>query len=329
MTQILATPELSKRQLTLLNSRQSQLLGPSDLPMIFGRQRKADADLSAINRNQLNDLTSKEWIQETKSIWRQKGLGASHEHTLIERMHPAPFSFQDIARLIRFFTKTGMRVFDPFMGVGSSLKAAALNSRQALGIELSSRWAELAVLRLDREVPDHVDQEVWNIDIRDALPKIPEKFFDFIVTSPPYWAILNKKPDHKVRSERIRNGLATNYSDDPRDLGNISDYRLFVDELAGIFNNLAQKLLPGRYCAIIVSDFRHKDTFYSFHSDLASAVDSTSLRLQGITILEQSHKALYPYGYPFAYVPNVHHQYILIFRRPRVNASAKTTYVRS
>ena len=29
----------------------------------------------------------------------------------------------------------------------------------------------------------------------------------------------------------------------------------------------------------------------------------------------QNHKSLLPYGYPFAYVENIHHQYILIFRK--------------
>ena len=31
-----------------------------------------------------------------------------------------------------------------------------------------------------------------------------------------------------------------------------------------------------------------------------------------ITILYQPHKRIFPYGYPAAFVPNIHHQYILI-----------------
>src|SRR5207249_3481372 len=45
-------------------------------------------------------------------------------------------------------------------------------------------------------------------------------------------------------------------------------------------------------------------------------LDGPDVKLQGVTILEQTHKTLLPYGYPFSYVPNVHHQYILILRRP-------------
>ncbi|HSH61343.1 MAG TPA: transposase [Acidimicrobiales bacterium] len=39
-------------------------------------------------RNKLNDLTAKEWIQETVSVWRQKGPGAGHPDAQIERLHP-------------------------------------------------------------------------------------------------------------------------------------------------------------------------------------------------------------------------------------------------
>jgi len=271
------------------------------------------------SRNGLNDLSGREWIQETVSVWRQKGLGASHPHTKFEKLHPAPFSFQDVARLIQFFTKKGMLVLDPFVGVGSSLKAAALSDRQGIGIELSPKWASLARKRLIEEAPGKNGQQVWCMDIRDAIVKIKDGSVDFVVTSPPYWSILGKKADHKVKATRVSRGLEQKYSADSRDLGNISNYKDFLDALTDIFNKLAPKIVPGKYCAIVVSDFKHGSRYYPFHSDLYNGIDRTKLALCGITILHQSHKALYPYGYPFAYVPNVHHQYILLFRRPKTS----------
>jgi len=288
------------------------LVSPSPEPVPQEEVKPDEVD----PRNKLNELTGKEWIQETKTVWRQRGLGANHEHTKYEKLHPAPFSFQDVARLIRFFTKRDMLVLDPFCGVGSTLKACALEGRRGLGIELSPRWAELARLRLKEEVPDDSKQHVWCIDVREAIERIEDESVDFIVTSPPYWSILNKRPDHKTKKVRLDRGLVQNYSDDEKDLGNIADYTEFLDTLASIFEDLASKLRPGAYCAIIVSDFKHGPRFYPFHSDLYSRIDEKCLALQGIICLEQPHKSLYPYGYPYAYVPNIHHQYILIFRRP-------------
>jgi hypothetical protein len=56
--------------------------------------------------NRLNDLDAKEWIPETVSVWTQRGLGKAHEHAKIERLHPAPFSFQDVARLMPGLRRT-------------------------------------------------------------------------------------------------------------------------------------------------------------------------------------------------------------------------------
>ena len=133
-------------------------------------------------------------------------LGAAHPETKHERLHPAPFSFQDVARLIKFFTKPGMLVVDPFMGVASTLKAAALEGRRGIGIELSPVWAELGRERLEEEVPDASSQEIWTMDVREAMPRPENASVDLFVTSPPYWTILNKKADHKVKEVREAEG---------------------------------------------------------------------------------------------------------------------------
>ncbi len=147
--------------------------------------------------------------------------------------------------------------------------------------------------------------------------------FDFIVTSPPYWSILNKKADWKVKKSRLKEDLATNYSDgDPNDLANIEDYETFLDVLVDkVFLQCARVLKGKGYMCIVVSDFRNKSEFVSFHSDLIQRMSNRSiegggvLKLQGVKVLLQNHKSLLPYGYPFAYVENIHHQYVLIFRK--------------
>lgn len=275
-------------------------------------------------RNKLNDLTGKEWLPETKSFFFQKGLGSSHPHAQIERQHPAPYSFQDISKLVLFFTKKGQRVLDPFGGVGSTAKACEINGRISTSIELSEKWNSLAIERLETEVGVETSNkhEFINADCRIVLKSMQSDTFDFMVTSPPYWAILNKKPDHKVKNGRVNNKLATNYSEDRNDLGNIPDYKQFLEVLVNdVFVECGRVLKQGKYMCIVVSDFRNKSDFISFHSDLIQRLnkvhvdDKNQLSLQGVKILAQNHKSLLPYGYPFAYVENIHHQYILIFRK--------------
>lgn len=278
-------------------------------------------------RNTLNDLNGSQWLPETKSFFYQKGLGAKHPHAQIERQHPAPYSFQDIAHLITFFTKKGMRVLDPFGGVGSTAKACELEGRLCTSIELQPRWRDLAVQRLEVEVGEGTSEKHEFIlgDSREELKRFPSSSFDFMVTSPPYWSILNKKADHKVMKERVANNLATNYSDDDEnDLANVGSYEEFLEILVDdILMECARVLRPKKYMCLVVSDFRNKSEFISFHSDLIQAMnkretsDGYRVTLQGVKVLLQNHKTLLPYGYPFAYVENIHHQYILIFRKDK------------
>ena len=268
--------------------------------------------------NKLNDLTAREWIPETVSVWVQRGLGKGHEHAQIERLHPAPFSFQDIARLVRFFSKARETVLDPFAGVASTLKAAAIEGRRGIGIELNAKYADLARKRLAEEVPSLpgvcLEQQVIQGDARTEIPKLQKNSVKLVVTSPPYWNILHKQ-DHKARQERVAHGLDTQYSSDPADLGNIKDYRDFVTVLADTLALTRLCLVDGGHVCTVVGDFRHKAKYFMFHADLAEAMEQRGFTLKGVKILYQRHKRVFPYGFPYAYVPNLHHQYIIILAK--------------
>lgn len=294
--------------------------GPPETNGSSGRM-KDDAEAPSVSpRNTLNDLTAKEWLPETISVWTQRGLGASHPDAQIERQHPAPFSFTDVSRLVRFFTKRGDLVLDPFVGVGSTLKACAIEGRRGIGIELNSKYCDLSEERLRKEVDGNLltenDQQVICGDARDVLFEIPADSVDFVVTSPPYWNILHKE-DHKTKQERLTHGLDTRYGDDSRDLGNIDSYDKFLEELAAIFQMCGSALKKNKHLCAVVSDFREKGTYRMFHADLGNKLGDFGFVLKGIKILYQRHKRVFPYGYPAAYVPNIHHQYILVMRNEK------------
>jgi DNA modification methylase len=158
--------------------------------------------------------------------------------------------------------------------------------------------------------------EIVRGDSRHILSTFDPESIDFVVTSPPYWRILTKAIDHKSKRERLSRGLPTKYSEDKRDLGNTRDYRKFLLELMKVFVGCYRVLKKGKYMAVIVSDFRHGSRFIAFHNDLAMAIQRVGFSLEGVTVLVQDSKNLYPYGMPYAFVSNIHHQYVLIFRKP-------------
>ena len=269
-------------------------------------------------RRRLNELTSTEWVRETISVWIQKGLGKNHPHAAIEQLHPAPFSFQDIGRVIEFFTKRGETVVDPFLGVGSTLKASAMNDRNGVGIELNPKYAALAEQRLRVEVPSEklrsTTQSILVGDAREIIPTLNGIEASLVVTSPPYWNILHKV-DHKAHQERINHNLDHYYSDATEDLGNIPDYDEFVVELADCLALCNGVMTKRAHLCTVVSDFRHKSRYYMFHADLANQLEQRGFTTKGIIVLFQPHKRVFPYGYPTAFVPNIHHQYIVVFQR--------------
>lgn len=274
------------------------------------------ASLPVHPRNKLNELTAPEWITRTVSVFVQKGLGKNSEEARFEKLHPAPFSFTDVSRFVEFFTKSGGRVIDPFGGVGSTAKAAALLGRYATSVEISPYFAKLTRERLAAELSDGKADEYCEViceDIRSA--NLADSKYDLILTSPPYWGILDKI-DHKAKQERVDKGLQHNYGTVGGDISKIPDYDEFVQELSSILTKLALNCTADAHAVVIVGDFRHKSRYYMFHSDLANAMERAGgWSLKGVKIMYQKHKRVFPYGYPYSYVPNLHHQYAMVFKR--------------
>ena len=97
--------------------------------------------------NRLNNLTSKEWIKFQKS-WFVVNPKSRKKNVM---MHPAKFPEELIENFIRFFTKEGQTIFDPMVGTGSTLLAAMNTNRNAIGIELSKKYANVAAQRVNEE----------------------------------------------------------------------------------------------------------------------------------------------------------------------------------
>lgn len=78
-------------------------------------------------------------------VWR---LGMEHN----DLGHPAPFP---VSLPLKALQATGATtVLDPFMGSGTTLRAAKDLGRRAIGIELEERYCEIAATRMGQEVLD-------------------------------------------------------------------------------------------------------------------------------------------------------------------------------
>jgi len=283
--------------------------------------------------NRLNNLEGKEWVKLTRSVWlddfvfvsnngdeaMQTGilLSQAEPRDDLKKRHPATFPEKDVEKLISFFTKEEEVVLDPFMGTGSAGIAALRLNRKFIGIELYPEWFEIAQKRIQKE-QSIFQKPNYTLYLGDSLEimrkKIQNDTVDFIITSPPYWNILNKI-DRKVKKERLSQDLPTNYGFNKNDLAYASNYQDFLERLKIYFFEMFKILKVQKYIAVVVSDFRHKERYFLFHADIANLLEKVGFTVQGLIILVQNNKNLYAYGYPTTFVPNINNQFVVIARK--------------
>lgn len=271
-------------------------------------------------RNPLNELTGAEWLFFLNSVeataYPTKGPEAfAHD---IRKIHPSPKPPQLMSKLVEFFTKRDGWVLDPFMGVGGTLLGCALSGRNAVGIELDPRYIDAYRLVCERE-----GLPVLTTVCGDAreLPSLlrdksgtPEHF-DLILTDPPYGDMLARE---QTGEKKKRTGLATPtpFTGSEKDLGNLPLDR-FLPELRTIIESSLPLLKRGGYCVLFCKDLQPTRHHHNMlHADVvAELLRIDGLAFKGYKVWYDKTPNLYPFGYPFAFVSNQLHQFILIFRK--------------
>lgn len=70
----------------------------------------------------------------------------------LRAVHPCPKPKRVMDWLVGLFVPEGGSVLDPFMGTGTTLRAAKDSGRRAIGIDSNERYCEVAAQRLGQEV---------------------------------------------------------------------------------------------------------------------------------------------------------------------------------
>ena len=268
------------------------------------------------NRNTLNDLTGKEWLKLTSSFWVTEKCKDDKE----AMKHPAPFLIKDTEKLIKMFTKKDMKVLDMFCGSGTTLISACNLQRKGIGIDINKEYKELAIQRLqDKKYREGVDFEYLVGDAVNVLKTIDS--IDYIVTSPPYHNIL-RNTSSGIRTDKIKKGFRNSgrtgvvyYTEEENDLGNKENYEDFLIALTEIMKLVYKILNQKRYCTIVMSDFTIDKKEVNIQGDIVRLMISIGFEFSGTIVLLQPNKPLYPFGYPYAYKINHHHQNIINFRK--------------
>jgi DNA modification methylase len=258
----------------------------------------------------LNSLSGATWLQYSFSIWRD--VQKNQEERGLK--HPAMFPIALVKRLIETYTnKSSQIILDPFMGSGSVLVAAQMMKRKSIGFEINKEYCDMAKKRLEetyRSVLNETNYRIYCDSSLNITKYLEPNSVDLTITSPPYWDILNRR--RTADRKEIKN-----YGNSKQDLGNIEDYESFLLLLQNVFREVYDATRPGRYCVVVVMDIRKGPKLYQLHSDLTRKMEENGFSLNDIIIWDRQkeYNNMRPLGYPYSFIVNKVHEYVLIFKK--------------
>ncbi len=264
------------------------------------------------SKNRLNDLTGKEWQYWSKSVIN-KTYPINFQHKL-RNQHGGQKPPQLCADLIKVFTKKGMRVLDPFAGVGGTLLGATLCERKAVGIEINKKWANLYHQVCELENLEPQDMRIG--DSKELLKKEKKESFDFILTDVPYWNMdKTKKSNGKFKKvdgeakEKSKSKLSK-FNDQI-----VQTKEEWLGDMENIFSLSSSLLKKGGYLAVFIGDMYQKGRYHFLSNDLGNVIEKIGLTPKANLIWYDVSNKLHIYGYLYDYVPSMIHQNILIFKK--------------
>jgi DNA modification methylase len=264
---------------------------------------------------ELNDLTGKEWAQASRSVQAYPDTRSEKQ-----RLHGAAFPMSLARQQISSYTKAGEVVLDPFVGVGTTLDACSELDRHGIGIELNEEYAKLAAA----DIAGDGRQQLIVGDALRLLEYVDPETADFLLTSPPYGALLKSvkgafayKWQEHSNIAPIRNPVP--YSTHPQDLGNMS-YPDYLDALTTCLEQIAKALKDDAYAVWVVKDFRalkENIPYVPFHVHLIERAEASGFTLWDIQIYDQTKfRPLVCLGYPSRnFYLNIGHSYLIILRK--------------
>ncbi|NLK93181.1 MAG: helix-turn-helix domain-containing protein [Bacteroidales bacterium] len=280
-----------------------------------------------------NGLTPTEWALLSKNVIVEDELlnpvwnDLSSPRNKYQLEHGAVYPIKLCERLIKMYSAEGDTVFDPFLGIGTTMIAAQQLDRHCVGIELNSKFAGIAQNWLNDVqglFKNDKHYKIVNDDCRNLLQHVRKDKVQLTITSPPYADFIQKslkdrETVHKTSVIRHENNSTVKqYSEHEDDFGNLP-YNDFLEEIKHILKDNLEVTKVGGYSCWVVKDYRdtkNKIPYVPFHSDLARAGEEVGWKYHDLIIWDQTgQRRLILLGYPSVLYTNQNCSFIVVFRK--------------
>jgi modification methylase len=195
--------------------------------------------------------------------------------------HPAKMLPAIARHAITAYSHPGDLILDPMCGIGTTLVEAIHLDRDAIGVELEPRWADLARANTTH-ARGHGAAGTARVVTGDAchLPNLLDAGVvgqvALVLTSPPYGSSI-----HGQVTPRPGRGVAkydNTYSPDPANLGHVTPPAL-LDALAEILAGCQALLRPGGLLVLTARPYRHHELLIDLPGQLTQVAEAAGLVL--------------------------------------------------
>lgn len=282
-----------------------------------------------------NGLTPSEWALLSKNVVNEDEIlnpvwnDLSSPRNKYQLEHGAVYPVKLAERLIKMYSAEGDTVFDPFLGIGSTIIAAQGLNRHGVGTELNPKFAGIAQQWLEDVqglFANDNHYKVINDDCRNMLKHIRKEKIQLTVTSPPYADFIQKSLKDRATVHKTsiikheNNSTVKQYSQSENDFGNLP-YKDFLKEIKKILKDNLEITKAGGYSCWVVKDYRdtkNKIPYVPFHSDLARVGEEAGWLYQDLIVWDQTgQRRLVLLGYPSVFYVNQNCSFIVVFRKPK------------
>lgn len=269
----------------------------------------------------INDFDMKKWKDYddiiTDSLWIINKRDNSGTH---KGDYHGNFIPQIPYQLINRYTKKGEWVLDAFLGSGTTLIECQKLGRNGIGIDIDNNILEIAKQRATGEKGksnlEFINGDSSKIKLNKYLKKYNIDKVHLIIYHPPYWDIIK-------------------FNDISGNLANTNTLNEFLKGFKKVINNTIKYLEDERYIGIVIGDIYKNSEWIPLSSHIIQLMLKMKFILKSVVVKnisetkgKQNQKAIWRYRALMNGFYVFNHEYILIFKKPKIKKGNKKNDIR-